>query len=403
MLRYLTAGESHGISVVAILEGMPAGLKLGAPDIDAELERRQKGYGRGGRMRIEKDRVDILSGIRFGLTLGSPICLDVKNLDRRNWGEIMSIEALPKPDALPVTRPRPGHADLAGGLKYNHHDLRNVLERSSARETAARVAVGACAKRLLKEFGMRVVSWVSEIGGAKMPALKPMAYGEFDALFSKAERSEVRCPDEAAAKRMMKRIDWAKKNGDSLGGIIEVACLGVAPGLGSHVHWDRKLDGRLARALMSVQAIKGVEVGLGFAAARTPGSKTHDEIFYRPRGREKPGNAYWPQSPCFYRLTNNAGGIEGGTSNGEPVMLKAVMKPIPTLYKPLRSVDINTKKPYLASIERSDITAVPAASVVAEAVVAFELASAFLDKFGNDSIAEIERNYRGYLRQIAGF
>lgn len=403
MLRYLTAGESHGSSVVAILEGMPAGLRLGAPDIDVELERRQKGYGRGGRMSIEKDRIDILSGIRFGLTLGSPVCLDVKNLDRRNWGETMSIEALPNPDAEPVTRPRPGHADLAGGLKYNHHDLRNVLERSSARETAARVAVGACAKRLLKEFGMRVVSWVSEIGGAEMPVLKPMGYGEFDALFSKAERSEVRCPDQGAAKRMMKRIDWAKKNGDSLGGVIEVACLGVPPGLGSHVHWDRKLDGRFAHALMSVQAIKAVEVGIGVAAARTPGSKTHDEIFYRPRGREKSGNAYWPQSPCFYRRTNNAGGIEGGTSNGEPVMLRAVMKPIPTLYKPLRSVDINTKKPYLASIERSDITAVPAASVVAEAVVAFELAAAFLEKFGKDSIAEIERNYRGYLKQIAGF
>ena len=230
-----------------------------------------------------------------------------------------------------------------------------------------------------------------------------MGYGEFDALFSKAVRSEVRCPDHAAEKRMMKRIDWAKKNGDSLGGIIEVACLGVAPGLGSHVHWDRKLDGRLARALMSVQAIKGVEVGIGFAASRSPGSKTHDEIFYRRAGRGKAVSAYWPQSPGFYRRTNNAGGIEGGTSNGEPVRLRAVMKPIPTLYKPLRSVDINTKKPYLASIERSDITAVPAASVVAEAVVAFELASAFLEKFGNDSIAEIERNYRGYLRQIAGF
>ncbi|MBI5237429.1 MAG: chorismate synthase [Deltaproteobacteria bacterium] len=403
MLRYLTAGESHGSSVVAILEGMPAGLRLLAPDIDAELERRQKGYGRGGRMRLEKDRIDILSGIRFGLTLGSPICLDVKNLDRRNWGDIMSIDVPPLSDAEPVTRPRPGHADLAGGLKYNHHDLRNVLERSSARETAARVAIGACAKRLLKEFGMRVVSWVSEIGGAGMPAVKPMGYGEFDGLYSKAERSEVRCPDQAAAKRMMKRIDRAKLNGDSLGGIIEVACLGVAPGLGSHVHWDRKLDGRLAHALMSVQAIKGVEVGIGFAASRTPGSKTHDEVFYRRSGRERPGKAYWPQTPGFYRRTNNAGGIEGGTSNGEPVLLRAVMKPIPTLYKPLRSVDINTKKPYFASIERSDITAVPAASVVAEAVVALEISSAFLEKFGNDSIHEIERNYRGYLRQLAGF
>ncbi len=405
MLRYLTAGESHGASVSAILDGMPAGLRLGASDIDPELERRQRGYGRGGRMRIEKDRVDILSGVRFGLTLGSPVCLEVKNLDRRNWGDIMSIDPAPRSGAEPVTRPRPGHADLAGGLKYGHHDLRNVLERSSARETAARVAIGACAKRLLNEFGMRVVSWVSEIGGVRMPAPKPMGYGEFDALFGSAERSEVRCPDEATAKRMMKKIDWAKSNGDSLGGIIEVACLGVAPGLGSHVHWDRKLDGRLAGALMSVQAIKGVEVGLGFAASGTPGSKAHDEIFYRQgKGRGKAaGRGYWPQSPAFHRRTNNAGGIEGGTSNGEPVTLSAVMKPIPTLYKPLRSVDINTKKPYLAGIERSDITAVPAASVVAEAVVAFEIAAAFLEKFGGDSVAEVERNYRGYLRQLAGF
>lgn len=395
-MRYLTAGESHGRELTAIIEGMPAGLDVASSDIDRELARRQSGYGRGARMKIETDRAEITSGIRHGKTLGSPIALVVKNRDWENWTEIMSPEAAAAAsDSRAVTRPRPGHADLTGGLKYGHRDLRNVLERSSARETTMRVAAGSIARRLLDEFGIGVYSWVTEIGGVKAEFA-----GAPGALFRSAESSEVRCPDAAASKAMMEKIDKAKAEGDSLGGAFEVVLTGVPPGLGSYVHWDRKLDARLAFVLMSIQAIKGAEVGMGFKVASLPGSEVHDEIFYSQKGKSA---KFWPRRPGFSRKTNNAGGIEGGMSNGEPIILSAAMKPIPTLYKPLRSVDIDTKKPFKASVERSDTCAVPAAAVIAEAVVAFEVASAFLEKFGGDSISEIERNYMGYLDSVTSY
>ncbi|MBI5562590.1 MAG: chorismate synthase [Deltaproteobacteria bacterium] len=406
MLRYLTSGESHGKELTAIIEGMPTGLDIAAAQIDRDLARRQAGYGRGGRMRIETDRVEITSGVRWGMTTGSPIALVIKNRDWENWLEAMAV-AIPDAveDERQVTRPRPGHADLAGGIKYGHRDLRNVLERSSARETAARVAAGAVAKRLLESFGITVASWVVEIGGVRWTRVRRLDAAR---LFAGAEASQVRCPDEGASARMMRRIDKAKAEGDSVGGVFEVAVTGVPPGLGSHVQWDRKLDARLAAALMSIQAIKGVEVGVGFKAASIPGSKTHDEIFYMAKAgtMTKAAHAagpWWPRSPRFYRKTNNAGGIEGGMSNGEPIMLRAVMKPIPTLYRPLRSVDIGTKEPFKASVERSDACAVPAAAVVAEAAVAFEIAGAFMEKTGGDSLAEIKRNYEGYLAQVAEY
>lgn len=399
MLRYLSSGESHGKGLTAIVEGMPSGLPLAAGDIDVDLARRQGGYGRGGRMKIEKDRVEITAGVRHGLTLGSPIGLFVRNRDWENWVEVMGPEPTESAEAgsKAVTRPRPGHADLTGGLKYGHRDLRNILERSSARETAIRVAVGGVSKRLLSEFGIKVASWVTTIGGESWAGEGSTG---IDALYRRAEKSEVRCPDPEASERMKARIDRAKDEGDSLGGVFTVAVTGVPPGLGSHVQWDRKLDGRLAMALMSVQATKGVEVGVGFRAGVLPGSQVHDEIAYRKAGKRC---EWWPGTPRFVHRTNNAGGIEGGMSNGEPVICRAVMKPIPTLYKPLKSVDIETKRRFSASIERSDVCAVPAAAVVAEAAVAFEVAVAFLEKFGGDSVAEIRRNYRGYLDQIAGY
>lgn len=349
-------------------------------------------------MKIEKDRVEITAGVRHGKTLASPISMFIENKDWVNWLDIMSPDE--SGEGAAVTRPRPGHADLAGGLKYNHKDLRNILERSSARETAARVAVGAVSKRLLHSFGINVYSWVSGIGEVFWDGSG--RYSGFDEIFAEAEVSDVRCPDKKASEKMKKAIDVAKKNGDSIGGVFEVVVTGVPPGLGSHVQWDRKLDGRLAQALMSIQAIKGVEAGIGFAAGSMPGSKTHDEIYYTS-AKVSSGNGFWPRHPRFYRKTNNAGGIEGGMSNGEPIVLRAVMKPIPTLYKPLRSVDIITKKPFAASVERSDTCAVPAAAIVAEAAVAFTLADVFLEKTGGDSAVEIERNYKGYLKQLAEF
>ncbi|VAW36352.1 Chorismate synthase [hydrothermal vent metagenome] len=398
MLRYLTAGESHGRSLVAIVEGMPAGLDIEASDIDRDLARRQGGYGRGARMAIEKDKVLLNSGVRHGQTLGSPVALIVANRDWENWHGRMSEERVtPKEAGAKVTRPRPGHADLTGVLKYARGDARDILERSSARETAVRVAAGALAKRLLSEFGIDIWSWVREIGGVDYTEGKESP----EKLHSLAEASDVRCPDQKVTQRMKRRIDQLKKRGDSLGGIFRVVATGVPPGLGSHVQWDRKLDGRLAMALMSVQAIKSVEVGMGAEVGRLPGSKVHDEIFYGTASRRDA--EFWPPKKRFYRKTNNAGGIEGGMSNGEHVVLSAAMKPIPTLYKPLSSVDMKTKKGFEASVERSDVCAVPAASVVGEAVVAFELAGLFLDKFGGDSIAEIKRNYKGYLAQIGRF
>jgi chorismate synthase len=384
MLRYLTAGESHGELLMGILEGMPSGLLIRITDIDQELARRQGGYGRGGRMKIEKDTVKIYTGVRWGKTLGSPIGLTVRNKDWENWRAKMSADPNFLNSAEPVTRPRPGHADLAGALKYNTADVRNILERSSARETAMRVAVGAVAKRLLEEFCIEVSSHVVNLGGvfAKVPQVS------LQELRKRAGASELHCADPDAEKRMMRKIDEARNAGDTLGGVVELIVTGAPIGLGSHTHWDRKLDAKLAGALMSIQAMKGVEIGTGFGVANKPGSQVHDEIF-------------WNRKTGFSRKTNRAGGIEGGMSNGEPIVLRAAMKPIPTLMKPLRSVDMVTKKPFKASIERSDVCAVPAAGVVAEAVVAFELASAMIEKFGGDSIDEMKRNYCSYMRNIA--
>ena len=406
MLRYLTAGESHGKCLTSIIEGLPANLNLSEKDINRELSRRQIGYGRGGRMAIEKDEVEITAGIRFGKTIGSPLAMIVRNRDWENWKEVMSSElGVGSSELKIVTRPRPGHADLAGVLKYDSQDIRNILERSSARETAARVAVGAICKRFLDEFGIKVMSWVKEIGGVKGQGSRVKNEKDIETFFEMAESSDVRCPDKKISEEMRKTIDRARKNGDSLGGIFEVVVTGIPPGLGSHVQWDRKLDGNLARALMSIQAIKGVEVGTGFKAAERFGSEVHDEIFYRSQKSEARSQKekFWPIIPRFYRKTNNAGGIEGGMSNGEPIVVLAAMKPIPTLYKPLKSVDIKTKKPFTASVERSDICAVPAASVIGEAVVAFEIANAFVDKFSGDSLGEIKRNYKGYLEYLRRF
>ena len=411
MLKFLTAGESHGKCLTGIMEGVPANLSITEGDINKELARRQTGYGRGGRMTIERDEVEITSGVRFGRTLGSPITIVIQNRDWENWKNEMSL-IMRSEKVNMVTRPRPGHADLPGAMKYNQYDIRNILERSSARETAVRVAVGAVCKRFLDEIGIRVISWVNEIGGVSIDTrhktqdtrLKSGVLS-LESVFSLAESSDVRCPDKKISEKMRKAIDKARKNGDSLGGIFEVAVTGVLPGLGSHVQWDRKLDANLAKALMSIQAIKGVEVGMGFGVAANLGSKVHDEIFYRSQKSEVRSQKknFWPVIPRFYRKTNNAGGIEGGMSNGEPILLRAAMKPIPTLYKPLRSVDINTKRSFQASVERSDICAVPAASVIGEAVVALEIANAFLEKFGGDSLDEIKRNYRGYLEYLRRF
>jgi chorismate synthase len=383
MLRFLTAGESHGELLMGIIEGMPAGLLIRITDIDRDLARRQVGYGRGNRMKIERDQVKIYTGVRWGRTLGSPVGLMIRNKDWENWRDKMSADPMFLNSADPVTRPRPGHADLAGALKYGTNDIRNILERSSARETAMRVAVGSVAKRLLEEFGIEVISHVLSIGGvfAKVPKIS------VHELKKRAEASELRCADPDAEKRMMRKIDEAKQGGDTLGGLFEVIIKGIPVGLGSHAHWDRKLDARLAGALMSVQAIKGVEIGAGFGVANRPGSQVHDEIF-------------WSRKEGFHRKTNMAGGIEGGISNGEPITLRAAMKPIPTLMKPLRSVDLVSRKPFKASVERSDVCAVPAAGVVAEAAVAFEMASALVEKFGGDSIDEMKRNFSQYERHL---
>lgn len=386
MLRYLTAGESHGPELVAIIEGLPAGLTVTEEMIGRDLVRRQQGYGRGGRMKIERDSARIVSGVRWGKTLGSPLSLVVENKDWANWQAKMSADPAHVGAMEAVTRPRPGHADLTGMLKYAHADARNVLERSSARETAARVAVGAVAKALLSEFNIKVMGWVNEIGG--------IAAGEFrgraNTLYKKSEASEVRCPDEGASRSMMEAIDRAKESGDSLGGVFEITISGCPPGLGSYVQRDRTLDGLLAGAIMSIQAIKGVEVGMGFEAARRPGSQVHDEIFYN-------------KSKGYFRKSNHAGGIEGGMSNGSDIIILAAMKPIPTLYKPLQSVDVVSKKVFKASVERSDTCAVPAAAVVGEAVAAFVIAQAMSEKFGGDSMDEMKRNFEGYMDYIKNF
>lgn len=390
-MRYITAGESHGPQLTTIIEGVPAGLSLVADDINEELARRQKGYGRGRRMQIETDQVQILSGVRHGETLGSPIALVVENRDFAHWTKIMGAEPLTEQEEKEikrkVTKPRPGHADLNGAIKYGHRDMRNVLERSSARETTVRVAAGAVAKKVLAELGIKVAGHVIEIGGVQA---KEVTYSSIEELKSITEASPVRCLDDEAGNQMMKAIDDAKANGDSIGGIVELIVEGMPIGVGSYVHYDRKLDAKLAAAIMSINAFKGVEIGIGFEAAHRPGSEVHDEIL-------------WNEEHGYTRRTNNAGGLEGGMTTGMPIVVRGVMKPIPTLYKPLQSVDIDTKEPFTASIERSDSCAVPAASVVAEAVVAWELATALIEQFGLDRMELIRENIEKHNEYARGF
>ena len=393
MLRYLTAGESHGPQLTAVIEGVPANLDLDAESINIDLARRQGGYGRGGRMLIEKDTVEILSGVRWGKTIGSPITLCIRNRDWVNWQETMSPSEAHRDEKIRVTRSRPGHADLPGALKYNQHDIRNILERSSARETAARVAAGSVAKALLNRFGITVCGFVTELGGirAERPNLPLKALQEL------AAESQFYTYDAATESEMKMLVDAIKDSGDSIGGVVEVIVSGVPVGLGSHVQWDKRLDARIAYAVMGIQAIKGVEIGAGFESARLPGSKVHDAIYY-DSSRVSSG-----ETTGFYRKSNNAGGIEGGISNGEEITVRAAMKPIPTLYNPLKSVDIISKEAFDAAVERSDVCAVPAASVVVESVVAMEIANAFMEKFGGDSLEEIWRNYEGYLDYLRTF
>ncbi|HXY20491.1 MAG TPA: chorismate synthase, partial [Gemmatimonadales bacterium] len=369
-------------------EGVPAGLPLLAADVDADLARRMKGYGRGARMKIEADRVQLLSGVRAGATLGSPITLLVENRDFEHWRDVMAPEPAAEPPRRQLTRPRPGHADLAGSLKYDRADARDILERASARETAARVAAGAVCRRLLAELGVEIGSHVVALGGVLASPPSPLPVP----LDPAADRSPVRCLDPEAERAMVAQIDAAAAAGDTLGGVVEVVARGLVVGLGSHVAWDRRLDGRLAAALMSIPAVKGVEVGLGFALGGLPGSQAHDEIVR--------ADAAGAASGGFARTTNRAGGLEGGMTTGEPLVLRAAMKPISTLMTPLRSVDLRSGRPAPAQSERSDVTAVPALGVIAEAAVALTLADAVAEKFGGDSLDELRRNRDGYLAQL---
>jgi chorismate synthase len=385
MIKFTTAGESHGKALLAILEGIPAGLPLVAEDVNSELERRMAGYGRGARMKIEADAVEFLAGVRAGETLGSPIGMLVRNRDWENWRDTMSAA----PDSTPglrkrhLTRPRPGHADLVGVLKYSRRDARDILERASARETAARVACGAVCRRLLTEFGVEIGSHVVQLGTvhATLPADLPAPLNE------SADRSPVRCLDDAASQEMVHAVDEALRNKNTLGGVAEVVVRGVVVGLGSHVSWDRKLDARLAGAMMSIHAVKGVEIGLGFASAGTPGSQAHDEITRNARGH-------------LARTSNRAGGLEGGITNGEPIVLRLAMKPISTLRRPLGTIDLETGETARAQSERSDVTAVPAMGVIAEAMAALVLAQAMAEKFGGDSLQEMRNNYASYVAQL---
>lgn len=381
MFRFLTAGQSHGQCLTAIVEGLPAGLPIDIEAINRDLGRRQQGYGRGGRMKIETDKVEILSGVRFGETLGDPVTLKIENKDWENWTERMSVAG--KPSGPKVTAARPGHADLTGVKKYDRKDIRDILERASARETAARVAAGGMAKQLLRALGIKVASHVINIGGVAIN--KSVVC--YDVLGQTS--SELNCYDQAAEAEMMAAIDAAKQAGDTLGGVFEVVVSGVMPGLGSHIQWDRRLDAKLSAALMSVQAIKGVEIGEGFAYADLIGSKAHDEIFL-DEGK-KP-----------YRKTNHAGGIEGGMSNGENIVVRAVMKAIPTLMKPLSSIDIEKQTEVSANTERSDVCAVSAASVVGEAMVSLVLAEAIIEKFGGDCLADLLAAIKQYRLRIDG-
>jgi len=393
-MRFFTAGESHGPQLTAIIEGLPAQMPLTAEMINNELKRRQGGHGRGRRMQIEKDQVLITSGVRHGKTLGSPVTLTVVNDDWKHWTNIMGVEPLadgvnPEDIKRQITRPRPGHADLVGGMKYGHRDLRNVLERSSARETTMRVAIGAVAKQFLRQLNIQTVAHVTEIGGI---TTDPETYSglSMDELRTIIENDPVYCADKDASARMVAAIDDIKGRGDTLGGVVEVIVEGCPPGIGSYVQFDRKMDGKLAGAMMSINAFKGVEFGLGFKMAQKPGSEVHDEIA-------------WSDELGYYRKSNRLGGLEGGMTTGMPIVIRGVMKPIPTLYKPLESVDIDTKEPFVATIERSDPCAVPAASVVAEHVIATEVAKAIMDEFRSDTIdglrEELER-YKQYVKEF---
>jgi chorismate synthase len=386
MFRFTTAGESHGQALVAIVEGLPAGLPVDVNGINTELVRRQWGYGRGGRMKIEQDQAEILSGIRHGSTIGSPVALLISNKDWKNWGEVMSVEEvdLPEEKARRVKRPRPGHADLAGGQKFGVRDLRNILERASARETAARVACGALAKQLIDKFEVEIRSHVVQLGGIPQVPLE-LTWEQVSEI---PENAPLRCGDAGEQQRMIELIDEKKRAGDTLGGIFEVVAHGIVPGLGSHTSWSEKLDGRLSQALMSIPAVKGVAIGAGIEAAGLPGSSVHDEIGYDSAKTQ------------YRRLSNRAGGLEGGITNGEELRLRGFLKPISTLRRALRSVDIDTKQEEAAAFERSDVTAVPAAGVIGEAMVAIVLAGAMREKFGGDSLTEMMRNYRGYVDQL---
>lgn len=388
-MRYLTAGESHGKQLTTIVEGVPALMPLTSDEINESLLRRQKGHGRGKRMQIEKDLVDIAGGVRHGYTLGSPIALVVKNDDFKHWIDIMGEDPIDEDKKLRrvVSRPRPGHADLNGAIKYGHRDMRNVLERSSARETTVRVAAGAVAKTMLKHLGINVVGYVNEIAGIKANEYPELS---FDEKVTISEESPVRCLDPEASQKMMDAIDKAKKDGDSIGGVCEVIVEGMPAGIGSYVHFDRKLDARIAFAVQSINAFKGVEFGIGFEAARRNGSEVHDEIT-------------WSEEKGYQRSSNNLGGFEGGMTSGMPIIVKGVMKPIPTLYKPLQSVDIETKEPFTASIERSDSCAVPAAAVVMEHVVAFEVAKAVLEQFPHDQFPKLQKAIEEYREEIRCF
>jgi chorismate synthase len=383
---FITAGESHGKGLVTIIEGLPAGLAIDVAAVNHELWRRQQGYGRGGRMKIESDEAEILSGVRHGKTLGSPVSLLIRNRDFENWQDVMNVEPrefAEEKRARRVTRPRPGHTDLAGGLKYDTHDLRDILERASARETAARVAVGAFAKQLLKEFGCEFSSHTAMIGGIPDAPIT----ATWEEIIAIADDPSLRCVNKEAEQRMIALIDATKEAKDTLGGIFEVVARGVVAGLGSHTQWTRKIDGRLAQAIMCIPAVKAVEIGIGVEVSRSSGSQVHDEIGYNQTARR------------FTRPTNRAGGIEGGITNGEEIRVRGHLKPISTLRRPLASVDVVTKEESAAAFERSDIVAVPAAGVIGEAMVAIVLADAAREKFGGDHIGEMKRNYEGYLEQ----
>lgn len=389
MLRFLTSGESHGRGLIGVIEGLPAGIEINEEYINSQLQRRQKGYGRGGRMLIESDRAEIFGGVRNCMTLGSPVSFIIRNKDFENWQDTMGAGECSKVDERTVTRPRPGHADLAGAIKYNQPDMRNILERASARETAARVAAGAFFKKLLESFNIYIYSQVISIGKINAP-VQEINRENIDEICKLAEESPVRCSDKASEAEMIKLIDRARADGESVGGSFEVGAIGVPPGLGSHVSWDRRLDSQIAGLIMSIPAIKAVEVGEGILNSTNPGSMVHDEMYYN----EKEG---------MYRKTNHAGGIEGGISNGENVWVRAYMKPIPTLYKPLTSVNTLLWCEEKADIERSDICAVPAAAVVGEAMLAYGLAQALVEKFGSDSLTMMQEaycNYRDYMKKV---